>query len=94
VLRFARIPCAYIHYNEPRVSKSTEVGGFLGVASPDAIFPLIGDLRRFNEWNPFAKAGIKLAFIATSRHSGRDDKLAIRRGCVTGDEINGRGTLC
>jgi hypothetical protein len=41
-------------------------------ASPDAIFPLIGDLRRFNEWNPFAKAdpSIKLAYGATSAGPG------------------------
>ena len=24
-------------------------------APPETIFPLINDLRRFNEWNPFAK---------------------------------------
>src|ERR1700682_2994502 len=41
-------------------------------ASPEAIFPLIGDLRRFNEWNPFAKAdpAIKLAYGATSAGPG------------------------
>jgi uncharacterized protein YndB with AHSA1/START domain len=41
-------------------------------APPDAIFPLIGDLRRFNEWNPFAKAdpAIKLAYGATSAGPG------------------------
>jgi uncharacterized protein YndB with AHSA1/START domain len=41
-------------------------------ASPDAIFPLIDDLRRFNEWNPFAKAdpAIKLAYGATSAGPG------------------------
>jgi hypothetical protein len=41
-------------------------------ASPDAIFPLIGDLRRFNEWNPFAKAdpAIKLAYGTTSAGPG------------------------
>jgi hypothetical protein len=41
-------------------------------ASPDAIFPLIGDLRRFNEWNPFAKAdpAIKLVYGATSAGPG------------------------
>jgi uncharacterized protein YndB with AHSA1/START domain len=41
-------------------------------APPDVIFPLIGDLRRFNEWNPFAKAdpAIKLAYGATSAGPG------------------------
>jgi carbon monoxide dehydrogenase subunit G len=36
-------------------------------APPDAIFPLVSDLRRFNEWNPFAKAdpSIKIAYGAT-----------------------------
>ncbi len=41
-------------------------------ASPDAIFPRIADLRRFNEWNPFAKAdpAIKLAYGSTSAGPG------------------------
>jgi len=41
-------------------------------ASPDPIFPLIGDLRRFNEWNPFAKADptINLAYGPTSAGPG------------------------
>jgi Polyketide cyclase / dehydrase and lipid transport len=41
-------------------------------ASPDPIFPLIGDLRRFNEWNPFAKAdpAMKLVYGATSAGPG------------------------
>ena len=41
-------------------------------ASPEAIFPFVGDLRRFNEWNPFAKAdpAIKLAYGATSAGPG------------------------
>jgi len=41
-------------------------------ASPDAIFPLIGDLCRFNDWNPFAKADpqIKLTYGATSAGPG------------------------
>jgi carbon monoxide dehydrogenase subunit G len=41
-------------------------------APPDAIFPLISDLRRFNEWNPFAKAdpSIKIAYGATSAGPG------------------------
>ena len=41
-------------------------------ASPEVIFPLVGDLRRFNEWNPFAKAdpAIKLAYGATSAGPG------------------------
>jgi len=41
-------------------------------ASPDVIFPLIGDLRRFNEWNPFAKAdpAVNLEYGATSAGPG------------------------
>jgi hypothetical protein len=41
-------------------------------ANPDPIFPLIGDLRRFNEWNPFAKAdpAINLVYGATSAGPG------------------------
>jgi hypothetical protein len=41
-------------------------------ASPDVIFPLIGDLRRFNEWNPFAKTdpSIKITYGATSAGVG------------------------
>lgn len=41
-------------------------------APPDAIFPLIADLRRFNEWNPFAKAdpAIKLEYGTTSAGAG------------------------
>ena len=41
-------------------------------ASPDAIFPLIGDLRRFNEWNPFAKTdpSTTITYGATSAGVG------------------------
>jgi len=41
-------------------------------APADAIFPLISDLRRFNEWNPFAKAdpSIKIAYGATTAGPG------------------------
>jgi carbon monoxide dehydrogenase subunit G len=41
-------------------------------ATPDAIFPLISDLRRFNEWNPFAKAdpSVKIAYGATTAGAG------------------------
>jgi uncharacterized protein YndB with AHSA1/START domain len=41
-------------------------------ASPEAVFPLIGDLRRFNEWNPFAKAdpAIKIVYGATTAGPG------------------------
>jgi uncharacterized protein YndB with AHSA1/START domain len=41
-------------------------------APPDAIFPLISDLRRFNEWNPFAKAdpSVKIAYGATTAGTG------------------------
>src|ERR1700737_770530 len=41
-------------------------------APPDAIFPLISDLRRFNEWNPFAKAdpSIKISYGATTAGAG------------------------
>lgn len=33
-----------------RLSRSTTIN-----AAPDKVFALINDLRRFNEWNPFAK---------------------------------------
>jgi uncharacterized protein YndB with AHSA1/START domain len=41
-------------------------------ASPDAIFPLISDLRRFNQWNPFAKAdpSVKISYGATTAGAG------------------------
>jgi uncharacterized protein YndB with AHSA1/START domain len=42
------------------------------MAPADAIFPLIDDLRRFNEWNPFAKTdpSIQIAYGATSAGVG------------------------
>jgi uncharacterized protein YndB with AHSA1/START domain len=41
-------------------------------AAPDAIFPRISDLRRFNEWNPFAKSdpAIKISYGSTSSGPG------------------------
>ena len=41
-------------------------------AAPDVIFPLISDLRRFNEWNPFAKSdpALKLTYGSTSAGLG------------------------
>jgi hypothetical protein len=41
-------------------------------APPDAISPRIGDLRRFNEWNPFAKSdpSARIVYGATSAGVG------------------------
>jgi len=41
-------------------------------APPDVIYPHIGDLRRFNEWNPFAKAdpSSNIAYGASSAGVG------------------------
>jgi uncharacterized protein YndB with AHSA1/START domain len=41
-------------------------------APPDSIYPLVSDLRRFNEWNPFAKAdpSAKIVYGATTSGPG------------------------
>jgi uncharacterized protein YndB with AHSA1/START domain len=53
--------------NQFRVARRVTIA-----AAPDAIFPLISDLRRFNQWNPFAKAdpAIKLTYAATNAGPG------------------------
>jgi hypothetical protein len=38
--------------DEFQVSRSTSIN-----APPEKIFPMINDLKRFNEWNPFRQAG-------------------------------------
>jgi hypothetical protein len=41
-------------------------------APPDAIYPRVSDLRRFNEWNPFAKTdpSTRIVYGATSAGAG------------------------
>ena len=41
-------------------------------ASPDAVYPRINDMQRFNEWNPFAKAdpSAKIVYGATTAGAG------------------------
>ncbi|PMS16623.1 polyketide cyclase [Trinickia dabaoshanensis] len=53
--------------NEFHIARSVTIE-----APPEAIYPLINDLRRFNEWNPFAKSDptINLTYGASSE--GRD----------------------
>jgi hypothetical protein len=45
--------------NDFRVARSTSIN-----APPEKIFPLINDLKSFNQWNPFAKQdpGIEIAY--------------------------------
>ncbi len=53
--------------NTFRLSRSTTVA-----APPDKVFALINDLRRFNEWNPFAKMDPKngITYDATTAGVG------------------------
>lgn len=51
--------------NHFRVSRSININ-----APPDRIFPLINNLKRFNEWNPFAKQDPSMAIVYSGPESG------------------------
>jgi uncharacterized protein YndB with AHSA1/START domain len=57
-------------------------------ASPDRIFPLINDLRRFNTWNPFDKKDPSLKGSYSGAASGAGAAYAFE-----GNRNVGRGTL-
>jgi hypothetical protein len=52
--------------SEFRVARSTSVK-----APPEKIFPLINDLKSFNEWNPFARQDPKLEIAYSGPPSGK-----------------------
>jgi hypothetical protein len=55
--------------NQPddfRVARSQTI-----TAPPEKIFPLLNDLHRFNEWNPFAKGDPNLEIAYSGPDSGR-----------------------
>jgi hypothetical protein len=52
--------------NDFRVSRSTRIN-----APPEKIFPLINDLKRFNEWNPFAKQDPSMVITYNGTESGK-----------------------
>jgi len=54
-----------------RVSRSIRVN-----APPETIFPLINDLKRFNEWNPFAKQDPTIAITYDGPQSGKGARYA------------------
>jgi len=49
-----------------RVSRSVAIN-----APPEKIFPLINDLKRFNEWNPFAKQDPTIVITYDGPQSGQ-----------------------
>ena len=48
-----------------RVARSKTI-----MAPPETIFPLISNLHRFNEWNPFAKQDPSLSIVYSGPESG------------------------
>lgn len=52
--------------NDFRVSRSTTIN-----APPEKIFPLINNLRTFNEWNPFAKQDPSIVITYSGPESGK-----------------------
>jgi hypothetical protein len=56
----ATLPKAY------SVSRSTSID-----APPERIFPLINDIKRFNEWNPFAKQDPTIVISYNGPQSGK-----------------------
>jgi hypothetical protein len=52
--------------DEFQVSRSTSIN-----ASPEKIFPLINDVKRFNEWNPFAKHDPSMVINYSGPESGK-----------------------
>jgi uncharacterized protein YndB with AHSA1/START domain len=54
-----------------RVSRSIAIN-----APPETIFPLINDLRRFNEWNPFAKRDPTIVINCDGPESGTGARYA------------------
>jgi hypothetical protein len=52
--------------NDFRVSRSIAIN-----APPEKIYPLINDVRRFNEWNPFAKQDPTIVITYDGPRSGK-----------------------
>jgi hypothetical protein len=52
--------------NDFRIARTASIK-----ASPDKIFPLINDLKSFNEWNPFAKQDPSIAITYNQAQVGK-----------------------
>ncbi len=67
--------------NDFRVARSTRIN-----ASPEKIFPLINELRSFNQWNPFARQDPKMEITYSGPPSGKGASDAWNGG-------HGKGSL-
>ncbi len=61
---------AYLLPREVAVARSTTIN-----AAPEAVFPYMNDLRKFNEWQPWAKKDPNTKFEFEGPDSGKGQKL-------------------